>query len=116
MSTKKALIEQVAIKADLPKTQAAAAVEAALGFIRKSMESGEEVRIPEFGTFKVAKRKAREGRNPATGETIAIPAHRVAKFSPSKVLMEMLNASEAEGGTDDPGPGIPARRRRPDVK
>jgi DNA-binding protein HU-beta len=55
------------------------------------MQKGEEVRIPDFGTFKVAKRKAREGRNPATGATINIPASTVAKFTPAKGLKDALN-------------------------
>ena len=48
------------------------------------MKDGHEVRIPDFGTFKVAARKAREGRNPATGATIKIPASRVPKFTPRR--------------------------------
>ncbi len=55
------------------------------------MKKGEDVRIPDFGTFKVAKRKAREGRNPATGETIQIPASIVPKFTPAKGLKDLLN-------------------------
>ena len=45
-------------------------VDAVLEHIRSAMKDGHEVRIPDFGTFKVAARKAREGRNPATGKTI----------------------------------------------
>jgi DNA-binding protein HU-beta len=55
------------------------------------MKEGHEVRIPDFGTFKVAARKAREGRNPATGMTIQIPASRVPKFTPAKGLKDALN-------------------------
>ena len=59
--------------------------------IKRAMKKGEEVRIPDFGTFKVAKRKARDGRNPATGATIKIPASKVPKFTPSKGLKELVN-------------------------
>jgi DNA-binding protein HU-beta len=55
------------------------------------MKKGEEVRIPDFGTFKVAARAARDGRNPATGATIKIAASRVPKFTPSKGLKDALN-------------------------
>ncbi|MGE3066378.1 MAG: HU family DNA-binding protein [Hyphomicrobiaceae bacterium] len=89
--SKKDLIDAVADAAELTKEKAGVAVEAVLEHIKKSMKKGEEVRIPDFGTFKVAKRKAREGRNPATGATIKIPASRVPKFSPSKGLKEMMN-------------------------
>ena len=89
--SKKDLIEAVAKDAELTKEKAGVAVDALLEHIRSSLRKGEEVRIPDFGTFKVAQRKAREGRNPATGATIKIPAARVPKFSPSKGLKEQLN-------------------------
>jgi DNA-binding protein HU-beta len=89
--SKKDLIDAVAKECDLTKEKAGVAVDAALAHIRNSLKNGDEVRIPDFGTFKVAKRKAREGRNPATGATIKIPASRVPKFSPSKGLKDALN-------------------------
>jgi DNA-binding protein HU-beta len=89
--SKKDLIDAVAKDAELTKEKAGVAVDAVLEHIRSSLRKGEEVRIPDFGTFKVTHRKAREGRNPATGATIKIPASRVAKFSPSKGLKELLN-------------------------
>lgn len=89
--SKKDLIDAVASEADLTKEKAGVAVEAVLDHIKKSLKKGDEVRIPDFGTFKVSKRKAREGRNPATGETIKIPASKVAKFAPSKGLKDLLN-------------------------
>lgn len=89
--SKKDLIDAVASEADLTKEKAGVAVEAVLDHIKASLKNGDEVRIPDFGTFKVSKRKAREGRNPATGETIKIPASKVAKFAPSKGLKDLLN-------------------------
>ncbi|MCK5549860.1 MAG: HU family DNA-binding protein [Hyphomicrobiaceae bacterium] len=89
--SKKDLIDAVAKDAELTKEKAGVAVDAVLEHIRSSLRKGDEVRIPDFGTFKVAQRKAREGRNPATGATIKIAASRVAKFSPSKGLKEQLN-------------------------
>jgi DNA-binding protein HU-beta len=89
--SKKDLIDAVANEAELTKEKAGVAVEAVLEHIKKSMKNGDEVRIPDLGTFKVSKRKAREGRNPATGATINIPASRVAKFTPSKGLKDLLN-------------------------
>jgi len=89
--SKKDLIDAVAKEAELTKDKATVAVDAVLEHIRAAMKDGHEVRIPDFGTFKVTKRKAREGRNPATGATINIPASRVPKFSPSKGLKDALN-------------------------
>lgn len=89
--SKKDLIDAVAKDCELTKEKAGSAVEAVLAHIKASMKNGDEVRIPDFGTFKVAARKAREGRNPATGKTIQIPASRVPKFTPSKGLKDLLN-------------------------
>ena len=84
--SKKDLIDAVASHAELTKEKAGVAVDAVLEHIRHALKKDEEVRIPDFGTFKVAKRKAREGRNPATGATLKIPASNVPKFAPSKGL------------------------------
>lgn len=89
--SKKDLVDAIAKECEITKEKAGAAVDAMLAHIKKSMKKGEEVRIPDFGTFKVTKRKAREGRNPATGATIKIPASKVAKFTPSKGLKDLLN-------------------------
>jgi DNA-binding protein HU-beta len=89
--SKKELIDAVAASADITKDKAGQAVDAMIGYIEKTLKQGEEVRIPPLGTFKVAKRKAREGRNPSTGQTIKIPAAKVPKFQPSKTLKDALN-------------------------
>jgi DNA-binding protein HU-beta len=90
--SKKDLIDAVAKECELTKEKANVVVDAVLDHIRSTMKRGEEVRIPDFGTFKVAMRKAREGRNPATGQTIKIAAALVPKFTPSKGLKDALNA------------------------
>ena len=89
--SKKDLIDAVARECELTKEKAGAVVDAMTAHIKSTMKNGDEVRIPDFGTFKVAKRKAREGRNPATGATINIPASVVPKFTPSKGLKDALN-------------------------
>ncbi len=89
--SKQDLIDAVATACDLTKDKAKDAVDAVITQLTTSMKAGTDVRIPDFGTFKVAKRKAREGRNPATGKTIQIPASNVPKFTPAKKLKETLN-------------------------
>ena len=89
--SKKELIDAVAKECDLTKEKAGVAVDAMLEHIKSTMKAGDEVRLPDFGTFKVAARKARDGRNPATGATIKIAASNVAKFTPSKGLKDALN-------------------------
>ena len=89
--SKQDLIDAVATACDLTKDKAKDAVDAVITQLTTSMKAGTDVRIPDFGTFKVAKRKAREGRNPATGKTIQIPASNVPKFTPAKKLKDTLN-------------------------
>ena len=89
--TKQDLIDAVATACGITKDNAKLGVETMLDHIKASMKKGEDVRLPDFGTFKVAKRKAREGRNPSTGKTIQIPASIVPKFTPAKGLKDLLN-------------------------
>ncbi|MBV1695336.1 MAG: HU family DNA-binding protein [Hyphomicrobiales bacterium] len=89
--SKQDLIDAVAEKCELTKDKAKLAVDVVIDRIAAAMKDGGDVRIPDFGTFKVAKRKAREGRNPATGATIKIPASNVPKFTPAKKLKDLLN-------------------------
>ncbi len=89
--TKDGLVEAV-MKATGMETKASAqrAVEAVLDTIVKTMSRGEDVAITGFGTFRVAKRAAREGRNPKTGEKIHIAASVKAKFRAGKLLKEAV--------------------------
>lgn len=59
--------------------------------IGNALQAGDQVRLQGFGTFKSHNQKAREGRNPATGEAIDIPAKIVAKFKPANDLAEKVN-------------------------
>lgn len=68
------------------KKEAEAALESLLGAISQGLKNGEKITLTNFGTFKVAKRKARTGRNPRTGEEIKIKARKVALFSPGRAL------------------------------
>ena len=65
--------------------------DAVTGAITKTLKKGDTVALIGFGTFSVSKRKAREGRNPQTGEAIKIAACKVARFSPGKGLKDALN-------------------------
>jgi DNA-binding protein HU-beta len=89
--TKADLIEAMATKIDLPKTTAERAVNLIFDDIIAALKTNDKVNISGFGTFTVSQRKARQGRNPKTGETIEIQASRAAKFKPGKVLKDSLN-------------------------
>lgn len=89
--SKKDLIDAIAEGADLTKDKAGSAVDAMIKYIETTLKKGEEVSLPPLGKFKVAKRAARTGRNPATKKEIQIPATNVPKFQPSKTLKDAIN-------------------------
>ncbi|MGD9284004.1 MAG: HU family DNA-binding protein [Desulfobacterales bacterium] len=84
------LITEVA-KVVNTKKEAQAAVNSIFTCIPKAMKKGQPITIAGFGTFKVAKRKARMGRNPKTGEAIKIKASKAPRFVASKTLKDFLN-------------------------
>jgi DNA-binding protein HU-beta len=83
---KKDLVRAVARETGQKKSQAAANVDAVFTAIQRQLMNGNEVIIPGFGSFRVAARPARQGRNPWTGEAIEIPAHNSPLFRPSMLL------------------------------
>ncbi len=88
---KKGLVEAVMQAAQIEtKSAAERLVEAVFETITKTLGRGEEVAITGFGTFRVAKRAAREGRNPKTGEKIQIKASIKPKFRAGKLLKEAV--------------------------
>jgi DNA-binding protein HU-beta len=88
---KSELIEQVAARTDMAKTEAADAVDAVLKTIEDNLSRGADIAITGFGKFHVAERGARQGRNPRTGETIQIQASRVPRFSAGAGLKQAVN-------------------------
>jgi DNA-binding protein HU-beta len=84
------LIEQVAAKTGIAKGLAKEAVETMLNSIVEAAKQGEEVTLSGFGKFKVQHRPARQGRNPATGETMEIAAARKLGFAPAKQVKDAL--------------------------
>ncbi len=85
------LADHIAAKHDLNKSQAKQVVEAVFAAIVDTAKQGGEVSIPGFGKFKVGSRDARQGRNPATGETIQIAASKKLAFTPAKQVKDAMN-------------------------
>ena len=86
--SKQDVASSVADTTGLGKSEAIEAVEAVLGAIRNALSNGDSVGLIGFGTFEVATRAAREGRNPRTNDTISIPSKNVPRFKPGKGLKE----------------------------
>ncbi len=85
------LVNIVAEKAGLKKKDAEVAVDAVLASIEDCLVAGEKVQLFGFGNFSVESRAERKGRNPATGESIVIPASKQIKFAPASVLKTKVN-------------------------
>jgi len=88
---KKELVSAVAKETGLTQAQAVKAVEAFINSVTGSLKSGEDVRLPGFGSFEVSHRAASKGVNPANGSPIDIPARNVPKFKAGNVLKEAVN-------------------------
>ena len=86
-------------KTGLGRVEAYQAVEIFLGAVKDALQTGEKVSLVGFGTFLVKGKNPRNGRNPRTGEQIAIPPKNVVVFKPGKSFRESVNDSHvAESG------------------
>ena len=84
--TKAELIVSIAKETKISKASAEKAVNAFTNSVTKALKKGDKLTLTGFGTFSVAKRGARKGRNPQTGKEIKIPANKVATFKAGKML------------------------------
>ncbi len=89
------LVDAIAAKADVTKKEADAIVSAALETIVGAVSQGDKVTLVGFGSFEKRNRKAREGRNPKTGETMTIAATSVPAFSAGKQFKEKVDPDKA---------------------
>ena len=85
------LAEAVAEATDTSKADAAKAVDCVFETISGALKNGDGVQLIGFGSFSVADRAAREGRNPRTGETLQIAASKQPKFKAGKALKDAVN-------------------------
>ncbi len=89
--TKTEIVERIAKEIKVTKSTAAKAFEVVVGSVKDALQKGDKVSIVGFGTFSVATRKARKGRNPKTGQEIKIAAKKAPKFTAGKSLKETVN-------------------------
>ena len=88
--TKEELVARVAKDAKVSKAAAGRAVSGVIDGIANALKKGDRLILPGFGSFSVAKRKARNGRNPQTGKPIKIAAKKVAKFKAGAALSKAI--------------------------
>lgn len=88
--TKAELIEKISAETDISKALAEKALNAVTENLSRCLKKGDKITLTGFGTFSVAKRKARTGRNPQTGQVINIKATRVPRFKAGKTLKDQV--------------------------
>lgn len=88
--TKAELVVKIADKAGMTKANAERALNAFLESVEDTLVKDGKLMLTGFGTFAVESRKARKGRNPRTGQEIEIPASKVVKFRPGKLLKDAV--------------------------
>ena len=88
------LVDAIASKTELTKSQSKKALEAALEAVSEALVSGEIVQLVGFGTFKVNHRNGRTGRNPRTGQAIEIKPSTDPTFVAGKALKEKVNVAK----------------------
>lgn len=88
--TKAEIIEKMAKDANITKAAADKALDSFIDGITKTLKKGNKVTLVGFGTFSVAKRAARKGRNPQTGEVIKIKASKSPKFKAGKTFKDAI--------------------------
>ena len=86
------LVAAMADQAGLSKKDAEKALKAFTDIVADELKKGEKIQLVGFGTFEVAERAAREGRNPLTGASMKIAASKAPKFKAGKALKDMINA------------------------
>ncbi len=85
------LVAAIAAKTELSKKDSEKALKAFIEVVSEELKKGEKVQLVGFGTFEVAKRAAREGRNPQTGKAMKIAASKAPKFKAGKALKDEIN-------------------------
>ena len=86
------LISAMSENANMTKVDTEKALKAFIDTVTEELKNGEKVQLVGFGTFEVAERAERQGRNPKTGEAITIPASKSPKFKAGRSLKDIVNA------------------------
>ncbi len=90
--TKADLIEQVVRVADVSKKHAETIVNTVLSSIVDALRRDDKIELRGFGSFRVRRRRSRQGRNPKTGDRVEVPEKRIPYFKPGKELKDLINS------------------------
>jgi integration host factor subunit beta len=89
--TKADLVDEVSTATELSRKDSEVIVEALFDSVVKALKNSDKLEVRGFGSFRIRKRKARQGRNPKTGEKVDVPEKKVPYFKPSKELKDLIN-------------------------
>ena len=89
--TKADLVDEVSAATELSRKDSEVIVEALFDSVVKALKNSDKLEVRGFGSFRIRKRKARQGRNPKTGEKVDVPEKKVPYFKPSKELKDLIN-------------------------
>jgi nucleoid DNA-binding protein len=89
--TKTEVLDMLSQRLDQSKQESERVLDAVLKTVADALQRGEKVDLRGFGTFNIRQTKARQARNPRTGEAVSVPAKKVGTFKPSKELSALLN-------------------------
>ena len=94
--TKADLVEEVVRVSELSKKQAEIIVNTVFQSIVEALRHDDKIELRGFGSFRVRKRRSRQGRNPKTGDRVDVPAKRIPYFKPGKELKDLINGEDDE--------------------
>ena len=99
--TKADLVEEVVKVSNLSKRHAEIVVNTLFRSIIEALQKDDKIELRGFGSFRVRRRRSRQGRNPKTGDRVEVPSKRIPYFKPGKDLKDVINGAE-EGGVPAP--------------
>src|SRR6202171_5284427 len=102
--TKADLVEEVIRATELPRKESEAIVETIFDSIIQALQTGDQIEISVFGSFRTRQRRGRIGRNPKTGAKVDVPPKRIPFFKPSKELKDFVNNSVDQGAESSAAP------------
>jgi nucleoid DNA-binding protein len=98
--TKAEFVESLAATLNQSKSESERVLAAVFDVLKQALQRGEKIDLRGLGVFKVRESKARQARNPRTGEVLSIPAKKAAIFKPGKELSVLLNTSVEEADAE----------------
>jgi len=101
--TKADLVEEVIRVADLSKKDAETVVNTVFDQIVEALKVDDKIELRGFGSFRVRRRRSRQGRNPKTGDRVDVPSKRIPYFKPGKELRDLINGEESTPAASSSG-------------